>query len=243
MLPDVSLSFNIHACWGFRCAAGHCFAHWSSLLKIKLCQFPSCLFALLKHANISRICTLVVLSVLCLIKEQPLFEILFTSIGCQQLLRITQAHRTCEICRTYTSVLWQLGNLVGTLLNQISFGSCTNPFSETVSLMWELHVRSCNCSGRLFCCLTEWSRQLPNCSEASGMPTSCPQDTSWLTLQAFGLPSYKLRGGFWTSHLEWHQVCRYASEVVRCAASRLDLFIHTCFYYLPTYLPTNNLPL
>jgi hypothetical protein len=26
-----------------------------------------------------------------------------------------------------------------------------------------------------------------------------------LALQAFGLASYKLRGGFWTSHLEWHQ--------------------------------------
>jgi hypothetical protein len=56
----------------------------------------------------------------------------------------------------------------------------------------------------IFACLTEWL-QLPNCSEASGMPTSCPQDTSWLALQAFGLASYKLRGGCWTSHLEWHQ--------------------------------------
>ncbi len=31
LVPDISLSFNIHACWGFRCAAGHCFAYWSSL--------------------------------------------------------------------------------------------------------------------------------------------------------------------------------------------------------------------
>jgi hypothetical protein len=41
------------------------------------------------------------------------------------------------------------------------------------------------------------------------------------------------------SGLPSSNLCRYASEVVRCAASRLDLFIHTCFYYLPT----NNLPL
>lgn len=90
------------------------------------------------------------LSVFRLIKEQPLFEILFTQLDVNNCLGSHKLREPVKFAEVILRFYDSWGNLVGTLLNQISFGSCTHPFSEAVSLMWELHVRSCNCSGRLF---------------------------------------------------------------------------------------------
>jgi hypothetical protein len=67
---------------------------------------------------------------------------------CDQVRWRARAKATAvAVIKDRSTPLYHHGVLV---LNQISFGSCTNPFSDAVSLMWELHVRSCNCSESLF---------------------------------------------------------------------------------------------